>query len=161
MRDWVDSYLSDDRENSRREMRLSDLAVQGAPLLFQELAAQIESDVAKWENAKHYGVRYESSPSSKFTLRSPSGKLPYARMDVDLVGLDIVCTMTRKRDSTCSPETLPLLRFRISSDLTGNVQIFKNGTPIEDESALSKELLLPFFDYLRASQVSSRLEVAV
>lgn len=160
MNDWVESYLSDDGDRSRRAMRISDLSIQGAPVVFRMLATRIESDVRKLESATRCGVRYEFSPSTKFVVRSPSGRLPFARIDVELVGLDIVCTRTRKTDSTCSEEELPLLRFRICSDLMGNVQIMKNGTPFENESELSQELLRPLFDYLRAARVSQLFEVA-
>jgi hypothetical protein len=148
MGDWVESYLSDDDENSRREMRLSDLALQGALSVFKTLAAQVESDINKWEARKHCGVRYEFSPSKKFAVRSLSTRLPYALVEVELLGLDIVCTRTYKLDSTCSRETSSPLRFRISSDLVGNIQITDKGNPIEDESELSEKILRPFFDYV-------------
>ena len=160
MSDWVESYLADDGDRSRRAMRISDLSVQGAPIAFRILASRIKSDVRKLESATRCGVRYEFSPSTKFVVRSSSGRLPFARIDVELIGLDIVCTRTRKLDSTCSPEDLPLLRFRICSDLMGNVQIMKNGTPFEDESELSQELLGPLFDYLREIPASHLSEVA-
>lgn len=148
MGDWVDSYLSDEEENLRRKMRLSDLAVRGAPILFRVLADQFESDIKKLEAAKRYGVQLECVPSNKFIVRSSSLKLPYARIDVELAGLDIVGRRTYKRDSTYSEEALPLLRFRICSDLSGNVYITNKGTPL-DVSELSRDLLVPFLDYLR------------
>ena len=147
-KDWVTSYLSSDDDNfALTGDAIANLALSGAPRVFKAVQHRVESDLKTFEGKKHAGLVYEPVPSNKFIVRTLVGKLPYARIEVELAGLTVTWTARFKHDDTCDPEERQR-SFRIKADLSGNVQLMRNGTPFEDESEASEELLRPVFEFL-------------
>jgi len=102
--DWVQKYLSRDREEKTAELRKAELARAAADTFFRALYSRVKKDVDAFEAAENAGLREQFIPSRSFVVRR--GEFPAFHLEVsrDEIYIRYKCIFTPDH---ASPSDLP------------------------------------------------------
>ena len=148
-KDWVERHLQEQnvqQQRGQREQIKAQHALAGAVKVFQRLGEQVQRDLTAFCRGSGDGsLQYQEVMEKKFRVRRAA--YPSVTLDVELTSTTIEYERTERFDDT-SRYLTHKGAFRIWSDLAGNVQIYRNGTPFVDESEVSQLLLEPVLTYI-------------
>src|SRR5256885_1469953 len=134
-KDWVERHLQEQKMQQQREQKeqiKAQHAFAGAVRVFQRLSERVQEDVDTFcRGSGDVSLRYQGMTEKKFRVRR--AQYPSVTLDVDLVSTSIVYERSERFDETQTRYHVERGELRIWSDLAGNVQIYKNGTPFVDE----------------------------
>ena len=149
-KDWVERHLQElntEQQLAQREHAKLQHALAGAERVFQRLSEQVQEDVAAFcRGIGNDFLQYYKLTEKKFRVRRP--QYPSVTLEVELISTTIAYERSERFDDTQSRYHVEKGELRIWSDLAGNVQVYKNGTPFLDESEVSQHLLMPAFTYI-------------